>query len=143
MKNWRSLCLLAFPLIAGACVSVPTPSGRPELTVRVSASEAKNRIVSGISQNGFMVTASDDIGVSASKPIDGAAAMFAGQGSFLVRFNLMAITPSSTKIRATVFMQTATPSDVSTQRGGYDIQQFLENTFRDCMADGPYIKQGG
>mgnify|MGYP006921328356 CR=1 FL=1 len=130
---------LAVLLALCGCVNVPTPSGRPELKVRVSASEAKSRIVNNLSQNGYMVTSSDDMGVSATRPIEGSQAMFLGNGSFVVRFNLMPSGPN-TKIRATVFVQTATPGDVSSARAGYDFQLFLENTFRDCMVDGPYIK---
>lgn len=137
MKNLTAACILIATLTS--CVSVPTPSGRPELQVRVSTHQAKSRIASALASDGWMITASDDLGVSAYKPIDSGASILTGPGSFQIRFTLTQVSETATQIRGMMMMQTATPMDASTGKQGVDMQQFLENVFRSEMIDGPYL----
>ena len=136
----RATVIAVLSLLA-ACVSVPTPSGRPEVRVRLAPQQAKSRIVSGLSQIGYMVTASDDIGVSATRPLDASQQVWVGPGSWAVRFNLTQSGEGCTEIRGTVFMQGSSPQDCSDAKAGHDFQVFLERTFRDCLTHSPYVRE--
>lgn len=135
--------MLALLLAASACVSVPTPSGRPELRVRLEPTQAKQRIANDLSVNGWIITASDDLGVTATLPVSPDLVIWVGQGNWLSRFMLTPIT-GGTQIRAACHLYTTSQSqDVSSAKQGLGTQQMLEQLFRDVMIDGPYIKPGG
>jgi hypothetical protein len=137
----KHLAVTIAALFFVSCVSCPTPSGRPELKVSILPHEVKLRLVNRYSNAGWMVTASDDVGVTVTSPLSDGARLFAGSGMWLMRFNLAPLKPGpGTQIRATCYMQTQNPMDCSQQQAGWDTQQALENEFRDCRIDGPYIK---
>jgi hypothetical protein len=106
-----------------------TPSGRPEVQVRVSAKEAKARLVSAYSAAGFNVEASDDMGFTIAQPLTAFQEAMIGRGTHRIRFN-MSENGDVTTIRATSFIIGANTTETSTGKAGSDIQRSLENIFK-------------
>ena len=127
------------PLLLVACVTpLRTPSGRPELRVSCQPAEAKARLVNFCSSDGWMVTASDDSGVTVSKPLDASATLWIGQGQAVVRFNLLP-EGGGTQIRANCMIYSGNgPQDVSGARLGHDAQRVMEDLFAHERLNGPF-----
>jgi hypothetical protein len=135
------LCFL--PCVASCVSTLATPSHRPELKVALSSKSVKDRLVQSWSAAGWMVTTSDDLGVSLEQPVDGNASVWIGPGSWVVRFNLSEVDSSTTQIRATCFLRKSAggAQDVSSAKMGWTTQESLESIFAAERIDGPYTTQ--
>lgn len=136
----RTLSAVALLLVSGACISLPTPSGRPEVRVSVGQQEAKQRLARGLSLAGWMLTGTDDLGLSAKRPMESGRKSLFGGTTITVRISMTPTGSGGTEIRAVCYTHGLVTSDTSGGSDGIDLQALIEETFSDCLIDQPYVR---
>jgi len=139
MRRVSVTTVLLLSLLA-SCASLPTPTGRPELRVRLDPAATKSRIVADYTAAGWAVKDSDASGVTVTVEYDSKGRFLFGQGDFVTRFDLQAI-DGGTQIRVRCRREGrfGGGDDVSGGGQGRETQRTLERLFDDVRIDGPYV----
>jgi hypothetical protein len=147
MNKLVSIFGLVLMLGLFACATVPTPSGRPELKVRLAPEAIELQVVNHYASN-WTLQGSDPLGFSIARGNSGMDATGVGSGGEVelggerIRFNLVPAGEGVTQIRvmATIVIE-GTETDESRSRLGLEVQESLEQIFATEAVDGPYIKK--
>ena len=128
---------------AYAAIGVPTPSGKPELKVRLSDKVIESRLTQAWTATGWHLSTSDEWGFAFTKAYSGVTAGMLGEGGMRVRFNLVKAKGEEgvTQIRAVcALVVDGVETDESGSALGRDTQRSLEELFKKEAVDGPYMK---
>jgi len=146
----RSLASLGvvFLLVLSGCATttatVPTPSGKPELKVRLSEKEIESRMAQVWAAEGWDLQLTDEFGFALSKPYGGIETAGGISGAQRIRFNLMRDKADEgvTQIRATCkFVLAGETTDESGALLGLAVQESMEEAFEAEAVDGPYVRK--
>jgi hypothetical protein len=135
---------LVFLLGLSSCATVATvgtPSGGPELKVRLSPEEIQLRVLDRFASDWKLQT-SDPLGFSIVKGLSETEAPTLLTGAERIRFNFVGAGEGVTQIRVKAYLLTeGVETDESETRWARDIQETLEEIFASEAVDGPYTKK--
>ena len=148
MNKFNECLVIVFLLALYACaaivIGVRTPSGKPELAVRLSDKEIESRLTQSYTATGWSFESSDDLGFSLSKSYSGEATAMVGKGGMRVRFNLWKAKgyEEVTQIRAIcALVVDGVETDESSSNLGREVQKSLEELFAAEAVDGPFMME--
>lgn len=159
MRKLISFLGLVFLLGLSSCATVATvgtPSGSPELKVRLSPEEIQSRVLNRFpvlmkANTGknpspwspdWTLQDSDPLGFSIAWGLSATEAPTPLTSGQRIRFNLVGAGEGVTQIRVMATLVTeGVETDESNSRWGRDIQETLEEIFASEAVDGPYTKK--
>jgi hypothetical protein len=131
---------LVFLLGLSSCATVGTvgtPSGGPELKVRLSPEEIQSRVLDRFASDWKLQT-SDPLGFSIVKGLSETEAPTLLTGAERIRFNFVGAGEGVTQIRVvSTLVREGVETDTSEGAVGADIQEELEELFDSEEVDGP------
>lgn len=101
--------------------------------------EARQRLARGLSLAGWMLTETDDLGISAKRPVAKGQKSIFGGTTVTARFSMTASETSGTEVRAVCYTHGLSTNDDSSGSTGIEVQALLEEAFTDCLLHVPYV----
>ena len=147
MNRFLASLGIVFLLVLSGCATtptVPTPSGKPELKVRLSEEEIQSRMEQVWAAEGWELQVTDELGFALNQPYGGIETAAGITGARRIRFNLVQDKADEgvTQIRATCkFVLAGETTDESESLLGLAVQESLEEAFEAEAVDGPYVRK--